>query len=161
MGDQQRRLENGRARLRKIEALTEAIPDSTAKWDELPIGSDLATMANNVNSARQALGFGEIDGWSVVAYQQEYRWRSSHEVHAGLPVFGRYLSSDDDSCVIRDTPQAYPDASDPLVSSADLIQDAHMLQDSVALRFALTGRARRVGRAGGRFVLLDLHDGVQ
>lgn len=158
VGDQQRRIGRGRQRLRELPALEDVIRDSADEWDYPPIGSDLATMSERINDKRQALGFGEIDGWAVVAYQQDYRWRSANEVHPSLSVLGRYWTPDGQSAVLHDIPHPYPDVNDATVSDADLKQDAHLVHDTVALRAALTGRRHLVGRTGGRLVLLDMAD---
>jgi hypothetical protein len=114
-------------------------------------------LATRVSELRAALKNGELEGFTVVAYGMDYRWRSATDVHSGIVVFGRYLDETDSATLrIKSMPDPYPDANDDEAFVVERLRDAYLLEDALALRLAVTGRRDLVGSVGGRMVVLDL-----
>lgn len=157
--DQQRRLRAGSDRLRDLAAVR-AVLDESVHEDELGPATppNVADLSRRVSDLRAALGHGEIEGFSRVAYEMDYRWRSANEVHPGIVVFGRYMNHSVEPPTLRTLPSIYPHADDLDAPQQELRQDAYLLEDTLALRLAITEHRDLVGRSGGRLVILSLND---
>lgn len=143
-----------------------------AIWDRLeskrPGGVDLRTAtqvpsgdwthpnirdrAQRVRVVREEHGLG--GGIADVAYEMIYRYESTHDVHIGFDLLGRYLG---DFSASRGTvvAQPGPEDIDAFRGPEALLQDARLVADAVGVYLKAYGRATELDAAKAAFGRLD------
>lgn len=109
---------------------------TSVPWEAHALKPNVEELATSVRAVRERQGLG--GGISEVGYQLAYRWESVHDVHVGLDVLMRYISTVASGVEVSIRPG--PEDVNQFRGPESLYQDAHLVSDALGVYLSKTGQ---------------------